>query len=71
MACYYPPEVRRGKNCELGVILLQYFPLVKIWNYYSWVVKIPQSKYSDHNTSLGHHTDYSPMGLSQYNRSIV
>ena len=28
---YYPPEVRRGKYWGLGVFLLQYFPLVKIW----------------------------------------
>ena len=27
---YYPPEVRRGEYWRLGVILLQYFPLVKI-----------------------------------------
>ena len=28
---YYPPEVRRGEYWWLGVFLLQYFPLVKIW----------------------------------------
>ena len=28
---YYSPEVRRGKYWGLGVFLLQYFPLVKIW----------------------------------------
>ena len=27
---YYPPEVRRGEYCVLGVFLLQYFPLVTI-----------------------------------------
>ena len=27
---YYPPEVRKGKYWELGVFLLQYFPLAKI-----------------------------------------
>ena len=27
----YPPEVRRGDYWGLGVFLLQYFPLVKMW----------------------------------------
>ena len=27
---YYPPEVRKGKYWELGVFLLQYFPLAKL-----------------------------------------
>ena len=75
---YYPPEVRTGKYRGLGVFLLQFFPLVKIFMKMialqlhnmnivsSKKQKIPQRQYSGHNTLVGHHAECGPMGLGQY-----
>ena len=71
---YYPPEVRRGEYWGLGVFLLQYFPLVKMWKIFHYNCmnmgnknkKTHQMQYSGHNTPLGHHIDHSPIGLGPY-----
>ena len=57
---YYPLEVRRGKYWGWGVLLLRYFPLVRIW-------KLLQFRDLHPNTPLGHHTDHCPLGLGQHN----
>ena len=60
---------------RLGVFLLQYSPLVNVWNIMHFnclSVNIVDSKnkkhlsqYSVHNAPLGHHTGHGPRGLRQ------